>query len=190
MAAGRQSLTGAGFHEVIIETPVISSWLRTRLYEARRHWDESGMCIFCELLREELAAGERIVEVSEHFVAAAPFASAVAFQVNICPRRHTASFGDISPAELDGLSKMLRSVLRRLFFGLGNPDFNSVIDTAPAEEARVRYSHWHVRILPRISEVAGFELGSGIAINAVAPEDAAELLRNVDVESEAPGPIS
>ncbi|MCY1024024.1 galactose-1-phosphate uridylyltransferase [Pyxidicoccus sp. MSG2] len=188
---GREAGTSLAHpHSQVIAAPVISSWLRTRLYEARRHWDESGTCVFCEVMREELTAGERIVETSEHFVASAPFASAAPFQVHIYPRRHTASFGDISEPELDGLAKMLRSVLRRLYFGLGNPDFNYVIETAPAEEARVRYYHWHVRLIPRITEVAGFELGSGIAINTVAPEDAAEFLRNVDVESMGPRSIT
>ena len=137
-------------------------------------------------MREELEEGTRIVEASECFIAAAPFASSVPFLLHIYPRRHAASFGDITEREVADLARVLRSVLRRLYFGLGNPDFNYVIETAPAEEGGVRYYHWHLRIIPRLTEVAGFDLGSGIAINTVAPEAAAELLRGVGVEAGSP----
>ena len=173
-------------HSQIIATPIISTWLRTRLQEARRHWDDLGACVFCEVMREELEEGTRMLEASESFIAAAPFASSVPFLLHIYPRRHAASFGDITEREVADLARVLRSVLRRLYFGLGNPDFNYVIETAPAEEGGARYYHWHLRIIPRLTEVAGFELGSGIAINTVAPEAAAELLRGVAVEAGSP----
>ena len=86
-------------------------------------------------MREELEEGTRIVEASECFIAAAPFASSVPFLLHIYPRRHAASFGDITEREVADLARVLRSVLRRLYFGLGNPDFNYVIETAPAEDA-------------------------------------------------------
>jgi UDPglucose--hexose-1-phosphate uridylyltransferase len=49
----------------------------------------------------------------------------------------------------------------------------------------VKYYHWYVSIIPRLTRVAGFELGSGMYINTVLPEAAAEFLREVDVESAA-----
>jgi len=49
----------------------------------------------------------------------------------------------------------------------------------------VKYYHWYVSIIPRLTRVAGFELGSGMYINTVLPEAAAEFLREVNVESAA-----
>jgi len=69
-----------------------------------------------------------------------------------------------------------------LYVGLDNPDFNYVIRTAPAEAAGVKYYHWYLSVIPRLTRVAGFELGSGMFINTVLPEHATTFLRSVNVE--------
>ena len=92
-----------------------------------------------------------------------------------------ASFGDISDDEMTDLGVLLRKVLAKLYFGLHDPDFNYTIRSAPAENRGVMYYHWYLSIIPRLTRVAGFELGSGMFINTVTPEDAAGYLRNVKV---------
>ncbi len=169
-------------HSQLIGTPVISHQVRDRMYEALRHYDEFGECIFCEVLGEDLHEGTRIVEVGEHFVALEPFASPTPFITHIFPRRHMASFGDIREEEMVDLGRVLRKVLAKLYFGLENPDFNYTIRSAPAENRGVMYYHWYISVIPRLTQVAGFELGSGMFINTVLPEAAAEFLRNVNVE--------
>jgi len=128
---------------------------------------------------------QRIVLTTEHFVAMEPFASPTPFCTHIFPRRHMASFGDISAAEISDLARTLRTVLAKLYHGLDDPDFNYTVRTAPAECVGVRYFHWYVSIIPRLTRVAGFELGSGMFINVVPPENAAEFLRNVKIENAA-----
>ncbi len=173
-------------HSQLVATPVISSQVRNRMYEALRHYDEFGECIFCSALGEDLADPQRLVLASDHFVALEPFASSTPFSTYIYPRRHMASFGHINDTEIADLAHVLRSVLAKLYFGLKNPDFNYTIRTAPAECAGVMYYHWYLSLIPRLTRVAGFELGSGMFINTVLPEAAAEFLRNVDVKSAAP----
>ena len=168
-------------HSQMIASPVISSQVRSRLHEAMRHFDEYGECIFCQSLQEDLANPDRVVMATEHFVAVEPFASPTPFCTHIMPRRHMASFGAISQPELEDLARVLRSVLARLYHGLDNPDFNYTIRTAPAESAGVTYYHWYLSVIPRLTRVAGFELGSGMFINTMLPEAAAEFLRNVKV---------
>jgi UDPglucose--hexose-1-phosphate uridylyltransferase len=170
-------------HSQLIGTPVVSSHVRFRLHEAMRHYDEHGTCIFCDIMKEELIEGVRIVDTSEHFVALEPFESASPFSTYIYPRRHMASFGAISASELLDLAAMLRSVLAKLYWGLDDPDYNYSIRTAPKENAGVNYYHWYVSIIPRLTRIAGFELGSGMFINTVLPEAAAEFLRNVNIEA-------
>jgi len=169
-------------HSQLIGTPVISSQVRQRLYEALRHFDEFGECIFCGMIEEELTENARVVFSSEHFVVIEPFASATPFATTIYPRRHMASFGDIRDGELADLAHVLRTTLAKLYVGLDNPDFNYTIRTAPAEVAGVKYYHWYLSIIPRLTRVAGFELGTGMFINTVLPESATEFLRNVNVE--------
>jgi UDPglucose--hexose-1-phosphate uridylyltransferase len=94
-----------------------------------------------------------------------------------------ASFGDVSAAEVNDLARMLRLTLAKLYHGLADPDFNFTIRSAPADSVSVKYFHWYLSVIPRLTRVAGFELGSGMFINTVLPEAAAEFLRKVDVET-------
>jgi UDPglucose--hexose-1-phosphate uridylyltransferase len=165
-------------HSQMIGTPVISSHVRQRLYEAVRHFDEFGECIFCGMMQEELAEDKRVALASEHFLAIEPFASVTPFATAIYPRRHMASFGDVRDHELADLARILRTMLAKLYVGLDNPDYNYTIRTAPAEAAGVKYYH----IISRLTRVAGFELGLGMFINTVLPEHATTFLRGVDVE--------
>jgi len=169
-------------HSQMIGAPVISSQVRQRLYEAIRHSDEFGECMFCEMMQEELAEDKRVVLTSERFVVIEPFASATPFATYIYPRRHHASFGDISDRELSDLARVLRTVLAKLYVGLANPDFNYVIRSAPAEASGSKAYHWYLSVIPRLTRVAGFELGSGMFINTVLPEHATTFLRGIDVE--------
>jgi UDPglucose--hexose-1-phosphate uridylyltransferase len=170
-------------HSQLVATPVISHQVRERFQHAMRHYDDYGECMFCQMLAEELEEGHRIVMVSEHFVALELYASPVPFCTHIYPRRHTASYGDVSTAEINELARVLRTTLAKLYHGLGNPDFNFSIRSAPAESVGVKYFHWYVSVIPRLTRVAGFELGSGMFINTVLPEAAAEFLRKVDAEN-------
>ena len=172
-------------HCQVIATPVISSQVRSRLYEALRHYDEFGECIFCSAVQEELQDRSRLIVTSDHFVALEPFASYTPFCTHIYPRRHMANFADISGEEISDLAHVLRLVLAKLYYGLHDPDFNFTIRSAPAECSGVKYYHWYVSIIPRLTRVAGFELGSGMYINTVLPESAAEFFREVNVESAA-----
>ncbi len=169
-------------HSQLIGAPVISTQVRHRVYEAIRHYDEFGECIFCEAIKEDLEEPARVVLTTDRFIAVEPFASATPFATYLYPRRHMASFGDISEPEIADLARVLKTVLGKLYVGLQNPDFNYAIRTAPHESAGVQYYHWYVSVIPRLTRVAGFELGSGTFINTVLPEAAAEFLRNVKVD--------
>jgi len=170
-------------HSQLIATPVISSQVRGRFQVALRHYDELGDCMFCQVIEEELAEEARVVLTTEHFVALEPYASPTPFCTHIFPRRHMANFGDISTSEITDLAHTLRKVLGKLYYGLGDPDFNYTFRSAPAELHGARYFHWYMSIIPRLTRVAGFELGSGMFINTVLPEAAAEFLRNVKPEA-------
>jgi UDPglucose--hexose-1-phosphate uridylyltransferase len=170
-------------HSQLIATPVTSHQVRERLQAALRHYDEFGGCIFCQMIEEELQEQVRIVLASEHFVALELFASPSPFFTHIYPRRHMASFGDISAKEMADLGRVLRTLLAKLYHGLENPDFNFTIRTAPAECVGVRYFHWYMSVIPRLTHTAGFELGTGMFINTVIPEEAADFLRKVKVDT-------
>src|SRR5579863_3333022 len=172
-------------HSQLIATPVIPSQVRHRLHEALRHYDDVGECMFCHMVEREVEDQTRVVIKSERFVAMEVFASATPFATHIFPLRHRASFGAISAAEIIDLACVLRTVLAKLYVGLDNPDLNFTIRSAPSDYTQARHFHWYVSVIPRLTRVAGFELGSGMFINTVLPEAAAEFLRKVAVDAVA-----
>jgi UDPglucose--hexose-1-phosphate uridylyltransferase len=169
-------------HSQLIATPVIPSQVRHRLHEALRHYDDVGECMFCHMMEREVEDQTRIVLKGEHFVAMEVFAAATPFATYIFPLRHMASFGEISDVEIADLSRVLRTLLAKVYIGLENPDLNYTIRSGPTEYSGARHFHWYVSVIPRLTRVAGFELGSGMFINTVLPEAAAEFLRNVAVD--------
>ena len=172
-------------HSQLIATPVIPSQVRHRLHEALRHYDDAGECMFCHMVEREVEDQTRVVLKNENFVAMEVFASATPFATHIFPLRHMASFGEVTEMEVIDLGRILRMLLAKIHVGLENPDLNFTIRSGPAEYAGARHFHWYMSVIPRLTRVAGFELGSGMFINTVLPEDAAEFLRKVSVEKAA-----
>jgi UDPglucose--hexose-1-phosphate uridylyltransferase len=172
-------------HSQLIATPVIPNQVRHRLEEALRHYDDAGECMFCHMVEREVEDQTRVVLKSEFFVAMEVFASPTPFATHIFPLRHMASFGSIAPAEISDLARVLRTLLAKLYIGLDNPDLNFTIRSGPSDCGSARHFHWYVSVIPRLTRVAGFELGSGMYINTVLPEAAAEFLRNVKAEKAA-----
>jgi UDPglucose--hexose-1-phosphate uridylyltransferase len=166
-------------HSQLIGTPVITTQLRDRLFSALDHFDEYGECIFCRVLDQELKEQIRLILETEYFVAFIPFAVLTPFSLLIMPRRHMACFNEMNEAEAADLAKILRRVLLKLYHGLADPDYNYVIRTAPTENMGVKYYHWYVSIIPRLTKMAGFEMGSGMFVNVSLPEENASFLRGV-----------
>ena len=177
-------------HSQLIATPMIPSQVRHRLHEALRHYDDVGECMFCHMVEREVEDQTRIVLKGEHFVAMEVFAAPTPFATHIFPLRHMASFGDITDLEILDLARVLRMLLAKIFVGLGNPDLNFTVRSGPTEYNGARHFHWYVSVIPRLTRVAGFELGSGMFINTVLPEAAAEFLRKVAVEKTAAAAVA
>jgi UDPglucose--hexose-1-phosphate uridylyltransferase len=111
------------------------------------------------------------------FVAVAPFAPRFPFETWILPARHHSAFEETQVDELRGVAELLGEFLRRLNATLNQPPFNFMLHTAPLRESELDYFHWHLEVIPKLSNVAGFEWGSGFFINPMPPETAAAALR-------------
>jgi UDPglucose--hexose-1-phosphate uridylyltransferase len=169
-------------HSQFVAAPIVPPQIRLRLQEASRFYDETGECLYCRALRDEFDAGERILEAGSFFVAFVPYAALSPYHIWIFPRHHASSYDSISGEEMNELAHILNRVLRRLSVTLGDPDYNITLRSAPVSEANSHYYHWYVAIVPRVSRVAGFELGSGMYINSLRPERCAEILRHAPID--------
>jgi UDPglucose--hexose-1-phosphate uridylyltransferase len=168
-------------HWQLIATPVVPRSLRLKHAVATDYFDQTGNCLYCDLLQEELAFEERVIDQNEAYAAIVPYAARVPFETWILPKKHQSSFGWVEPAQLRPLADLLKTVLWKLYTGLDNPDFNLTINTTPRGDEAKKYFLWHVEVLPRLTKPAGFEMGTGMSINTVLPEDAAKFLREVNM---------
>ncbi|HEY1592842.1 MAG TPA: DUF4921 family protein [Solirubrobacteraceae bacterium] len=131
-----------------------------------------GSNLLADLVQEEVRRRERIVAIDDEAVAIAAYAGRVPFQLMIAPRTPRARFEDPGPLA----ASLLHDALSRLARVLGaSPPLNLWVRTAPAG---AEYFGWRIDILPRLTHLAGLELGAGVNLNIVAPEQAAALLRD------------
>jgi UDPglucose--hexose-1-phosphate uridylyltransferase len=164
-------------HSQIVATPVVPFHIRHRLEEATRFFDDTGECVFCRIIESEQKEKIRVVMQADGFIVIEPFASRSPFETWILPLRHRSTFGEAAADEIGGFARILNRVLEKFVRVLQDPAFNMVIQTAPTNEEEEDYYHWHVKLFPRVTTPAGFELGTGVYINTVLPEAAAEYLR-------------
>ncbi|HSL32926.1 MAG TPA: hypothetical protein VK871_04700 [Candidatus Limnocylindrales bacterium] len=160
----------------LYDLPQIPHRMAEELGGAARFVIREGECPWCRLVRDETRRPERLVWQDTDSVAFAPFASRSPFEVWIVPRRHEADFGRLADVEVAATSEALRQVLGKLAAALDGPPYNLVLHTAPLREQVDATYHWHWEIHPRLREIAGLELGTGLPVNPVSPEDAVEEL--------------
>jgi UDPglucose--hexose-1-phosphate uridylyltransferase len=171
-------------HSQIIGLPVTPKALVEMLQGAQVHYRIKERCVFCDILREELDAGIRIIADTGRFVALAPFAARHPYEFWILPRTHGPDFEAADGADLDDLAALLVTLLGRLERVMPEPAYNLFLYSGPNRSSRPEEwktldddFHWHIQILPRAGQVAGFEVGSGFYANTVTPEQAAAALR-------------
>jgi len=168
-------------HSQIIATPIVPPHVRDPLFQSQLACDTYGDCIYCGMMEEERRQQVRVVRETKYFLAICPFASRSPFETRIYPKIHRSSFVTTTDEELEDLAYVLQDTLKRLYIGLNDPDYNYIVRSAPIEHREVKYHHWYIVIVPKLTTPAGFEIGTGIYINATLPEDCAEFLREIQI---------
>jgi len=141
------------------------------------HQQKYGCCYICQVMNEEEERQERILISSEHFVALCPFASRFPYSFSIIPRVHKSRYEEVSEAERDDFAIVVKKTLAALESAQPSAAYNFVLQTSPFTGGHEESYHWRLRVIPRLSKVAGFEWGSDCFINTVTPEQAAKTLR-------------
>ncbi|HED15507.1 MAG TPA: DUF4921 family protein [Gammaproteobacteria bacterium] len=190
-------------HSQIIAMPVIPENVYNEVQNSREYYNKHHRCVFCSLIDEALTyeatiydrdsgqvqrkinVGQYVIERSEHFIAIKPFASRYEWEIHIMPLDHQADFLEASTDHLADFAGLLKRTMQRLDTVIGGAQYNYFIHAIPHgedyEDSHSSY-HWHLEICPRTSIPNGFELGSGLFVNTVSPEVAAEKLRAVKLD--------
>ncbi len=173
-------------HSQLVALLLVPEAVQRKIEGIARYEAQHGRCLYCDMLAQELDFGKRVVLQNEHFVVFAPFAARFPFELCLLPKHHSAHFAQEPPKVLVAFATILQETLKRLYQVLDDPPYNYMIHTAPINLEREPLFHWHLVLVPRLTIPAGFEMGTGISINTMAPEDAAEHLRNANRQASPP----
>ena len=187
-------------HSQIIAMPVVPQNIDAEVSFSYEYFKKQHHCIFCTLIDEALSyeatvydkqsgevrrkinVGQYVIERGKHFIAIKPFASRYEWEVHILPIEHQADFLDASKEQLEDFAKVLKDTMTRLDKVVSGVQYNFFLHSLPHTDDhkdRLQSFHWHLEICPRTSIPTGFELGSGLFVNTIAPEDAARALREL-----------
>lgn len=189
-------------HSQLIATPVVPQNVNDEVENSRRYYQQHHHCIFCALIDEALTfeatiydresgevrrridVGQYVVERSEHFVAIKPFASRFEWELQVLPLAHQSDYTRLGDEGLDELARVVRRAMARLDAVVGGVQYNYFLHSLPHgsgfSDCHPSY-HWHLEICPRTSIPTGFELGSGLFVSTISPEEAASTLRSVSL---------
>jgi len=166
-------------HSQIMATPIMPRIVGEELDASRGYFKKNEVCVFCEILEKE-GQSPRLVWQNQHFVVLAPWASVHPFEFWIFPKKHQCCLLDLSQVEVEALARTIRVSLGGLRMLLSDPPYNFGFHQITAGACDC--FHWHLEVYPRLSIWAGFEKSTGMFINVVSPEDAAQSLREAFAE--------
>lgn len=178
-------------HSQILAIPVIPTLVERELRWSLFHFQRKERCIFCDILHQETHLGKRVVDETADFVCLCPYASRFPYEISVLPVRHNSSFErDIATDErLNSLAKFLKANLLRV--QSISEKLRLVLHTEPNLTARgadperwktVRDDfHWHFEIYPELDAEVDHFGAESFYFNPVPPEEAAFILRAVDL---------
>ena len=189
-------------HSQIIAMPVVPENVFNEVASSRAHYQKHHQCIFCSLIdealtfeatiydhtsgevRRRISVGQYVIERGERFIAVKPFASRFEWEIHILPLNHEADFLTVTEEDRQDFARVLRRTMARLDAVIGGAQYNFFLHSLPRSPDLADCAgsyHWHLEICPRTSIPTGFELGSGLFVNTISPETAAEQLRAVEL---------
>jgi UDPglucose--hexose-1-phosphate uridylyltransferase len=127
----------------------------------------SGNCSVCAHIAAEAEIGDRVILERDGVVLLSAYGGRLPYEMLIAPREHQDGSAYDSGL-LEPALRVLGDALQRL---------QAVEGTIPVNAWLHDHGHWHLEVLPRLTVFAGIELGAGIYVNSLAPEEAAAALR-------------
>ena len=155
----------------------MAPYIKLELDGAQQYYKSNKHCVGCVMSEFESEHKERVVFENDDFIAFCPFASRVAFEVHVMPKKHSPYFERITDEQKVKLAEVFSRALNSIYKALNDPPYNFYIHSAPCDGKDYPHFHWHIEILPHTATWAGFELDTGIEISSIQPEVAAEFLR-------------
>jgi UDPglucose--hexose-1-phosphate uridylyltransferase len=168
-------------HSHVLALPVIPRGVDEEVGGTLDYFRRKERCIFCDIIKEEVTSGRRLILETPHFLSFCPFASRYPFEIWIIPKRHSPDFVSMRDEEMWDLTSLMGTIFGRLLRLLHDPPYSLAIHSSPVQEKYHRSEyHWHLEIRPRIGLSEGFEWATGFFVNPTPPELAATHLRKAE----------
>jgi UDPglucose--hexose-1-phosphate uridylyltransferase len=162
-------------HSQIIATPMVPTIIKEEQKASKAFYSEHGKCVFCDIIERE-ATGPRLIFEDDDSVVLAPYASINPLEFWIIPKKHAPNILNLTMPEVSAFAKTLKTGLKALKDIVNDPPYNYGIHLSLNSQMLNCY-HWHLEIYPKLAIWAGFEKSTGVYINTITPETAAESLR-------------
>ena len=175
-------------HGQIYAYPFVPPRVLREIEQSRKHADETGNCLLCDILKKERADGRRIVVENEGFAAYIPFFARYPYELHVSAKRHLLDLTEFTAREQIDLAEILKQVLAAFdkLFNVSFP-YMMVLHQKPSDGENYDFYHFHIEFYPplrtatKLKYLAGSETGAGMFINdTLAEEKAAELLALVE----------
>lgn len=164
-------------HWQIVGLPIIPENQFKLITGNKKYIKEKGICGYCDIINHELEFKEHLITENESFVAITPYASKFPYEIWIIPKSHRESFLIFDNTEIKDMAKILTQVLKSLKTIFKNLNFNLCFMGNLNVENYKGVHHFYLQIIPRITGLAGFELGTSCYIDIYSPELAAQALK-------------
>jgi UDPglucose--hexose-1-phosphate uridylyltransferase len=165
--------------------PIVFDETRRELREAREYYQYKRRCLYCDMLRQEVSGGERLVRLTRAFAVVVPYAARSPLETWILPRQHACSYEDgLQSESASELARLMSEYFRTLAATFGDPGYELVVHNAPNLRSRILQGdwatirddyHWHMEI---VAEPERANRVGGIFVNEKAPEEFAADLRS------------
>ncbi len=176
-------------HAQIFASSIVPNHITKELHGSEQYYELNGRCVFCDMIVHEKREDVRVLAENEQFILFTFFAARFPFEIWLMPKEHQSSFEDLTKSQTTAMAELMEVGFKMLDTTLKNPSLNWFIHSLPTTTQSADHYHWHLEIAPRLSLYAGYELGSGVIIDVVSPEKAAEFLREPSSD-EAKTPVT
>lgn len=157
-------------HSQIFATKFLPPHLKDKSQRTQAYKIEKGSCVYCDVIKKE-QKGPRLVAQDKNVIAFCPYAPMHNYEIWIMPKRHIDNITLLTNSERLSFAKILKKILEKIsLLGLPyNYYFHQVINDDD--------QHLYMKVTPRGSVWAGVEIGSGLIINPISPEEAAKFYK-------------
>lgn len=167
----------------IVSTPFVPAQMKDELKGSARYFSYKERCVFCDYIRQEKKAGNRIICQDKHAVAVSPYAACLPYEAWVLPTTHLADFSQATPEDLAGVASILKKLAGAMMKIEGSRGYIIEVHTAPFRKPKPgawktidQDYHWHLKVRPRLKVLNGLKETGRFHLNPILPEEAARTL--------------